>query len=302
MSHFRTDRALSDAFDARCQTDVSATVMLVLATEHSIDVGDIAAPCLTMMASVPPHNRTNFALENAAAIARERRAIALVRNGAHIRRTHAADVSARAIDRTIRLRRDPRRGARARASREASGRLACDRRGRSRREVRRPHTRHRARSTRARAEAPQSLKERRIPCPEQSSTTSRPRSDDRRARRRLRPASERFALQLLYGVVSAPDGSVATFSGSTFTPDVIGLYSLTVTAGTDVLTVPLYVFAAACATTLTKPVNPADPNRTPAQIRDILRRVAAQNPPAALDAFNAAPTVFPFSHIENYGG
>ena len=66
------------------------------------------------------------------------------------------------------------------------------------------------------------------------------------------------------------------------------------------MTVPLYVFAAACATTLTKPVNPANPNRTPAQIRDILRRLAAQNPSATLDAFNAAPTVFPFSHIENY--
>jgi len=98
MSHFRSDPELAKAYDARCERDVSSAVMLVLATEHSIAVGDVPTPCLTTLASLPTQSDRNaYGLERAPEIARERRAIGLVRNADGVRARQADHITSTAV-------------------------------------------------------------------------------------------------------------------------------------------------------------------------------------------------------------
>jgi hypothetical protein len=100
----------------------------------------------------------------------------------------------------------------------------------------------------------------------------------------LTPFDGRFAYE--YAVASAPGGSTATFSGPLITPDLAGAYSLTVTAGADVLAVPLFVFASSVFATLANYPTRAG-TRPDAERRQILKGVANALPIVTLVAWNA---------------
>jgi hypothetical protein len=107
------------------------------------------------------------------------------------------------------------------------------------------------------------------------------------------PSDRRFSYS--YAVTSAPGGSSATFSGATFTPDVIGSYTFTVTAGAEVLTLSLFVFAASVYSALaTRRIGTDIPKnvtqdllRSDNERRSILKGIAGQYPTATLTSWNS---------------
>jgi hypothetical protein len=115
------------------------------------------------------------------------------------------------------------------------------------------------------------------------------------------PADSRFAYT--YGIVSAPGGSSATFSGPVITPDVAGQYVFSVTAGGDVLRLVLNVFATAVYSELATLNNPDQSRpRSDAQRRHILRGISPTLSVTALNAMNAAGHIPSGINLATYGG
>jgi hypothetical protein len=113
----------------------------------------------------------------------------------------------------------------------------------------------------------------------------------------LSPADARFSYA--YAVVSAPGGSSAGFSGATFTPDVVGAYVLSVTAGADVLRLPLFVFGSSVYSGLASYPTRVG-TRPDVERRQIMQGVARSVATATLMAWNAGTV--PSVNFAQFGG
>ena len=103
-----------------------------------------------------------------------------------------------------------------------------------------------------------------------------------------------------YAVTTKPGGSVAAFSGASFTPDVAGSYVFTVTVGADVLLVPVSVFDHANVYAGLLAGDLASGKRTDATVRRVLNAICTQLTPAQFAAWNLG-TMPPLS-LANFGG
>jgi hypothetical protein len=112
----------------------------------------------------------------------------------------------------------------------------------------------------------------------------------------LVPDDRRLTSLYSYAVVSAPGGSSAIFSGSTFTPDVAGAYALSVTCGADTLTVPTFCFATSIYTGLSRA--PGQAAYSDAKKRQLLQAISDGVSPTVLAAWNAGTTP---SGLQNFG-
>ena len=108
-----------------------------------------------------------------------------------------------------------------------------------------------------------------------------------------------------FAVSSKPSGATATFSGAVITPDVAGAWVLTVSAGSDVLTVPCFVYSASAYASLGPKGTPGlisyYPGYPDLQRRAIMLNLANALAPATLTAWNGG--VFPPSvNLAQHGG
>jgi hypothetical protein len=112
----------------------------------------------------------------------------------------------------------------------------------------------------------------------------------------LTPFDQRFTYS--YAVVAHPGGSSAAFSGAAITPDVAGAYTLSVSTGTETLSVPVFVFAASVYNGLAPSTVPAYGD---AEKRAILAAVANGGLNAAgLATWNAG--TWPALNFRQFGG
>lgn len=115
----------------------------------------------------------------------------------------------------------------------------------------------------------------------------------------LTPSDARFSYT--YAATTKPGGSSATFSGATIQPDVAGAYTLTVTAGADVLTVRLYVYAVSIYNALkTRPNDPIQ--RDDQTIRNILRSIGLALSPTDLANWNSGTWPAVAGNLARFGG
>lgn len=116
----------------------------------------------------------------------------------------------------------------------------------------------------------------------------------------LEPTDLRFSYT--YAVVSAPADSSASFSGSSFEPDLVGEYSLSVEAGSDTATFVVYCFSAANHTALETVSNQLSTTRSDAQARQILRGIANAATTAQLNTWSGGGAFPPGINLQQWGG
>lgn len=102
-----------------------------------------------------------------------------------------------------------------------------------------------------------------------------------------------LSLAYSYSLTTKPGGSSASMSGSKVTPDVVGTYTVTVTAGVETLAITLYVMSASAYAGLVPTSGPA---YSDAEKRSICQALAGQ-----YWASGWAGTSIP-ANLQPYGG
>jgi hypothetical protein len=103
-----------------------------------------------------------------------------------------------------------------------------------------------------------------------------------------------------FAVVSAPGGSSATFSGSTFQPDVVGQFVFSITEGSDIARLKLNCFSSSIYSSLANLANGDPRTRTDQERRGILRAISVNLSVATLNSWNSG--TWPSLNLAQYGG